>query len=280
MKIVFADIDGTFIKDREIPPENIEAVKFLEKSGNRFVFVSGRGEGQIEDILQQGGFDCDYIYGNGAGYRFLGEEPILQHYIPASEYDYWENLFVENKAFYTIHTTEGILMQPLEDISHHFDYLKDVYAEIYGIEMAQYLENKKNDYYGKKAIFAKNPFDYLREHLDVKLIKFELLNGEEDIRSNISRLASDIGYLAFSSVRINLEIVPALSNKGEAIKNYLTNFENVEKTYGFGDALNDLEMFEVVDVAVAVENAMEEVKEICDVILNEEMGTYILREVF
>ena len=278
MKIYFADIDGTFVKERKIPPVNIEAVKALEEKGHRFVLVSGRGINQIDDILKLGAFECDYIYGNGAGYKLLGEDPVLKYYIHANEYDYWEKLLTTHNAFYIMHTTIGLLMQPLSALEQHFNELKQVYKEIYGQDMADYLEGKKENYYGKEANFAENPFDYLRAHPEIKLIKFELLNGNQHTRETIQKLAREYGYLAFSSVRINLELVPALSNKGSAIKNYLDMFNNVEHTYGFGDALNDVEMFEVVDTSVAVANALDEIKNMCDIVLDEEIGDYILRE--
>ena len=278
MKIYFADIDGTFVKERKIPPVNIEAVKALEEKGHRFVLVSGRGINQIDDILKLGAFECDYIYGNGAGYKLLGEDPVLKYYIHANEYDYWEKLLTTHNAFYIMHTTIGLLMQPLSALEQHFNELKQVYKEIYGQDMADYLEGKKENYYGKEANFAENPFDYLRAHPEIQLIKFEVLNGNQHTRETIQKLAREYGYLAFSSVRINLELVPALSNKGSAIKNYLDMFNNVEHTYGFGDALNDVEMFEVVDTSVAVANALDEIKNMCDIVLDEEIGDYILRE--
>ena len=80
-------------------------------------------------------------------------------------------------------------------------------------------------------------------------------------------------------MRINLEIVPSQSNKGDAIQSYLDLFDDVTKAYGFGDALNDLQMFDVVDVSVAAANAMDEIKAICEVNLTEDIGNYILNEI-
>jgi len=277
MKIIFSDIDGTFAKMGHIPPQNIKAVKELEAAGHRFVFVSGRGVAQIEPILKECNFDCDYIYGNGAGYRIMGENPKLEYFIDAGEYDQWEEIMLTNKAFYYMHTNKGIVMQPLEDIMHHFDTLQAVYLEQFGEKIAKNLDNRKVDFRAT-ATFATNPFDYLRANPELKLIKFELLNGEQDIRQKIQQIATDLGYFAFSSVLLNLEIVPSLSNKGNGIQRYLSQFDHVEKTFGFGDAMNDLAMFEVVDCAVAMGDSSEQVKAICDITLDEEMGDYILRE--
>lgn len=279
MKFFFSDVDGTFIIDRKIPEINIQATRELEEKGHRFILVSGRSVQQIEDVLAEGDFQCDYIYGNGAGYKLLGEEPVLKYFIHENEYDYWERVLTDNDAFYIMHTSIGQIMQPLEDLSHHFDFLKETYHTLYGEEVAQYIEDKKHNYYGKEAIFKTDPFQFLRENEDVKLIKFELLNGSHKTRETIQNIARNYGYLAFSSMRINLEIVPSQSNKGDAIQSYLDLFDDVKKTYGFGDALNDLQMFDVVDVSVAAANAMDEIKAICEVNLTEDIGSYILKEI-
>lgn len=277
MKVIFSDIDGTFSQMGYTPKENIEALKAWEAAGHRFVFVSGRGARDIERLLIECNIDCDYIFGNGAGFRLIGEEPVLEHYIPEEEYSQWEQILKDTDAFYYMHTSVGVIMQPLAKLMHHFDLLQEVYRREFGEQIANNLDNRKK-HFQAEAIFTDDPFAYLREHNDIKLIKFELLDGREDIRDKIQQLAIDHGYFAFSSVLINLEIVPPNSSKGKGIQRYLENFTDVEKTYGFGDAMNDLAMFETVDVSIAVENAKTEIKEICDIVLNEEMGTYIMSE--
>ena len=139
-------------------------------------------------------------------------------------------------------------------------------------------ENRKI-HFRERAHFVDDPFAYLRENEHVKAIKFELLNGEDDIRERVAAEATAEGYFAFNSVLINLEVVPPNTTKANGIKEYLRLFPDAEITYGFGDAMNDYDMYEVVDVGVAVANAFDAIKEIADVVLEgEEMGSYILRE--
>ena len=278
MKIFFSDIDGTFVQNQQIPPENLEAVRKIEAAGHRFVFVTGRGEMDTQRTLADGNFDCDYIFGNGAGYKLMGETPVLQHIIPRSDYDRFEEILKGNNAFYYIHTNEGIVMQHMDQIMHHFDYLGEVYRERFGEDRVEMWENRKI-HFRERAHFVDDPFAYLRENEHVKAIKFELLNGEDDIRERVAAEATAEGYFAFNSVLINLEVVPPNTTKANGIKEYLRLFPDAEITYGFGDAMNDYDMYEVVDVGVAVANAFDAIKEIADVVLEgEEMGSYILRE--
>jgi hydroxymethylpyrimidine pyrophosphatase-like HAD family hydrolase len=56
-----------------------------------------------------------------------------------------------------------------------------------------------------------------------------------------------------------LEAFSAAASKRNAVA-YLREAYGYERVVGFGDNLNDLPMFEVCDVRVAVENARPEVK--------------------
>ena len=55
------------------------------------------------------------------------------------------------------------------------------------------------------------------------------------------------------------EIMPAKATKAEAIRK-LKRLLNCDKVVSFGDAVNDIPMFEISDEAYAVENAVEELK--------------------
>ncbi len=63
-----------------------------------------------------------------------------------------------------------------------------------------------------------------------------------------------------------MEAFSPLATKAEAIK-MMKKITGAEKVVAFGDNINDIPMFEVADVAVAVDNALPEVKEKADVII-------------
>ena len=70
-----------------------------------------------------------------------------------------------------------------------------------------------------------------------------------------------------------LEIAPKDATKAKAVLK-LKERLGCDKVVVFGDSLNDLPMFEIADVSCAVANAMDEVKEAADIVIdsNEEDG--------
>ena len=67
-----------------------------------------------------------------------------------------------------------------------------------------------------------------------------------------------------------LEIMPAKASKAVAI-NELKKIWKCNKIISFGDAVNDIPMFQISDQAYAVENAVDELKEYAtDVILSND----------
>lgn len=78
-----------------------------------------------------------------------------------------------------------------------------------------------------------------------------------------------------------LEIAPKDATKAKAVLK-LKEKLGCDKVVVFGDSMNDLPMFEIADVSCAVANAMDEVKEAADIVIdsNEEDGVarYILKE--
>ena len=94
------------------------------------------------------------------------------------------------------------------------------------------------------------------------------MSGDDAFLEKLKAELEEHGFYVFSSIMATIEIVNPENNKGDAIKSYLELFPSV-KTYGVGVAENDLAMLEVVDVALAVGNASDVVKEKCDIIIGD-----------
>lgn len=67
--------------------------------------------------------------------------------------------------------------------------------------------------------------------------------------------------------------MPAKATKAEAIRK-LKELRGCSREVSFGDAVNDIPMFEISDECYAVDNAVEELKAIADGVIesNEEDG--------
>lgn len=78
-----------------------------------------------------------------------------------------------------------------------------------------------------------------------------------------------------------MEAFSPISTKAEAVK-LLKEKTGAERVVCFGDNINDLPMFEVADVAVAVENALDEVKGKADIVIGpntaDAVAEFILKD--
>lgn len=281
MKIVFADIDGTFF-DMEVgvPTINITAVRALENSGNRFVFVSGRNQQQIEEMLDKYELDCDYIFGNGAGYKLVGETPIYRSFVQVADYDVLEGLLEAENTFYHLHTSNGVMLKPIANYEVHMAALR-TYFDALG-DFGKMAMDYKENYYRNECEHHENPFGYLKDNPEVKLVKAELMDTDEAKKKRLVESAGNSGFFAYSSYFSNLEILTPETTKGAAIAEYLGLFPKA-LSYGIGDAENDIAMLKAVDIPVAMGNSTPELLAVAKLVIGDckdgGLGAYILADI-
>lgn len=73
-----------------------------------------------------------------------------------------------------------------------------------------------------------------------------------------------------------MEAFPATTSKAQALR-HLTADTGADRVVVFGDNVNDLSMFEVADVKVAVSNAVDEVKEKADIVIGPNTDDSVAR---
>lgn len=73
-----------------------------------------------------------------------------------------------------------------------------------------------------------------------------------------------------------MEIFSDKSSKANALQ-WLRRHTGAEKVVAFGDNINDIPMLRAADVAVAVENAVPEVKEIADIVIGKNTDNSVAR---
>lgn len=282
MNIVFSDIDGTFYEmGSEIAPINLDAIDALQNQGDRFVFISGRGCTQIEEMLKELDKECDYIFGNGAGYKIGNAKPIYESCLSLEESEQVIRILEEQDAFYHVHTNQGIYLKPIAGYAAHIVRLKKHFMEELG-ERGQAMMQVKENYFTFDCQHIEGDIlEFFRSQHDLKILKVELMEGDEKRTQEIIEAMKGMNVTTFSSFFTGLEIVHPESNKGVAIERYLQQFpESV--TYGVGDAVNDLPMFEAVDVSVAMGNAEPAIQSICQYVTEScgvgGLGQFIFKE--
>lgn len=111
---------------------------------------------------------------------------------------------------------------------------------------------------------------------ELEISKFFILTFNAGHRAQLlSMLQEDTDIMVTASAPTNLEIMDKNGHKGNGLKQMAAHFNiPIEDTVAIGDNFNDVPMLEAAGLSVAMGNAEEDVKKLCDVVTltNNEHG--------
>lgn len=235
-KIIFFDIDGTIVDHfkNEIPSSTIKALKLLIKNGHKIAIASGKGPKYIENMFEDINFDT-YVAYNG-NYVKLNNEIIHKNYINEKLVKEIEQYSIENKIPFVQSDINGT-----STIFADNELIKKYYEEFnqeYPILIESIIDYSK---YPQLSIMANN------EQEKILIEKFK-----------------DLSFIRMNDFGLNVLPVNSLKDKG--IQVILDNSSyKLENTIAFGDGLNDLTMFKLVNTSVAMGNGPQELKDIATI---------------
>ena len=254
VKIICFDLDGTFLDDQKnIPPENLEA---LEKAHRRGVFIvpaTGRIYKGIPEPLRKADFARYFITANGA-YVYDAKEDTAPVRAEIS---------AERAVEFFTHV-DGL------------NVLYDCYQDNWGYMSADMLslaaETIPDPGIRRLIMGLRTPVPelkaYLREKgMDVQKLQLYFTDMEQRARE-LRELPERFPDLRFStSVPFNIEINAAASTKGQAMCSLckLLGIDPAE-AMALGDGTNDLDMIQMAGTGVAMANADPAVLEAADVV--------------
>ncbi|MGQ4005454.1 Cof-type HAD-IIB family hydrolase [Francisellaceae bacterium CB300] len=236
-KAFFFDIDGTLVHkvgDKlAVSEKNIEAILKLREQGYKTFIATGRTHGFVPPLVLDLPMD-GFITANGS---------VVE---------------IDNKVIYEKLFPQDAINHVLEFCEkHNHDWLfEGKLAYTNNLESQALISFYKNVVVNKDKIFEAN-----YSNLDDKVIYNALILGDD---IDVMGLQHTLGngyvtapHLGHGYVDCYLEGNTKADGIDKAIKHL--GLEDYQ-TYAFGDGNNDLEMFERVDVAVAMENASDELK--------------------
>ncbi|MBC2176513.1 Cof-type HAD-IIB family hydrolase [Listeria booriae] len=227
--ICFFDLDGTLLtSDSVVAPSSVQALQALRAKNIMPIIATGRTLCEIEHVLEATKM-TSVIAMNGQYVMYDGKE-VYTNPIDVAEikalHEGAQSQGVE-MAFYTEAKIRATAQN--EIMEKHYRYLGEASPEI-DAEL------------------------YLKEPIYMLLLLLE--QGDDFFPER---------YPYFQFVRntpFSNDVVPKGGSKARGIAKLLEvmGFEDVP-TYAFGDGMNDLEMFEAVDYAIAMDNAVPALKE-------------------
>ena len=231
--LVFFDLDGTLLnKKGQVDLEVIEAIQQLKENGYEPLLATGRSPIEVSEVIQSTNIHSG-IFMNGQVVIFKGE--TLIHHEIATE------------------TIERLLQFEKKNKHGITCYNIDAFKIIESVPFAQ-------EAYG--YIHTPTP-DIVPAFYKEQVVNMMLL---------LSRDNNDEAYQqAFPELRFirnfpyALDVITAGNSKATGIRALIRTLNNDSiTTYAFGDGANDLEMFQEVDIAIAMGNAIPLLKEKAD----------------
>lgn len=230
--LICSDIDATFkIADSNITA-NKKAVEYFIENGGKFTFATGR----MADFLIDNGLfsiiNAPACLGNGSLiYDYEKRQAIFSKRVDFTAADFLK----ASKDMLTKNT--GIHI-------HDLNPAKSVYTTYENIDKLT------------KETLNSNP---------LKIICiFENTQEADSYKETIfSHSLFKNTYIA-KSWSVGLEFINSSATKGHALDYLKAYYGNIHTTVGIGDYENDIPLLQHADIAVAVENALNEVKENAD----------------
>jgi len=251
IKMIITDLDETLLyTDKSISEYTISVLERCRAKGIKVVFATARSPKSASKILAQ--FTPDIFIGYG-GAMVLAEEKVIHRFdIPVD---------ISNKLI------NDCLKEP--DIIH-----------VLATNEAVSYANKTNP--NDKRISHYESFNFSSDST-ISYLKISVISPNNEL---VEKIAADYPMLDF--LRYKGEDFYRFANKNavkwNAIK-AVSEFYNIStsKFVAFGDDKNDLEMLEKCGIGVAVENALDEVKEvakyICEANNNDGVAKWLEKNV-
>ena len=276
-KIIFIDIDGTLVDDeKRISEETINIIKNLKENGIFTVLTSGKPYESIRTFSEKCYAIPYLIASNGAIVRNL--EKNIDIFNKNIEKDTAIKILsmIKESNLYTMVTISGNLV---------------VDEEKYGVV-------PKN----RPEVIIGESLQKCFKETDKPIIKFSIIDGDKNKISKIREKIIEQFDVSVTQIDVFgvpksfrkkgedypnpycVDVMPKGVTKAEAIKEIVKYLGiNLSETIAFGDGMNDIEMFQTVNYKVAMENAVQELKNMADIITksNNESGVAVaLKKIF
>lgn len=259
-RLLAIDLDGTLLADDgTISARNAQTIRKAQEAGNIVSICSGRSLHDTREILAEAKLECPMITGNGA-ITFHNEEQLqtlsmetalLEELLPKLEAEHY---------YYELYTNDGVyLFERGKEMLEREIEKKAGSDKTFSTEWAIHEMNIQFEQKGTRHITDYREYDLA--NLGVYKV-FVFSFHPEKLAALEEQLASRDDLSLTTSGKTKLEIAHKDTSKGNALAAFAEVLGvPMKNTVAIGDNLNDLSMFAVAGMGIAMGNAEEEVKE-------------------
>lgn len=265
-KIVFSDLDGTFLdSSARVSEENAKAIALMKEKGVMFVPTTGRALSEIPAEVVDNPNVRYIITSNGSAVYDKDESNFYFNTIEKENIDLLLSFVKDSTVMICVHYN-GVSYYSRADMDNH-----------------QYF--RMNEYYYTELIKCVDFID-----TDMRSFVSSLPNVccfciffryDSELKKCVE-LLKECGKFNFtSSVKHQLEICSKGVNKGEAVRAFCRQQGvSTENTISLGDSKNDIELLKSTGLSLAVKNATAELVPYADKVIcsnNEHTADYVLK---
>lgn len=249
IKLITIDVDGTLVTPlKRLTKENIAAIEKAKKAGIHIALVSGRPFHSMVDLNKRLGLDKK------------------GHFTICQNGSYVFDNFSQKPMF-------GTFQNP-SDLVKVEKLLENYRLDISAMDGENFYSNKKraNIYTKIDAKIHKMPIklvDYENLPEDMEFGRFMVLGSKGEIKRFIENMPDEIknNYYPVQTAPFLVEIMNKNTNKGYAISQMAEKLGyKMEEVMAIGNEKNDIPMLEAAGFAVAMGNAVDELKKHADYI--------------
>jgi Cof subfamily protein (haloacid dehalogenase superfamily) len=238
-KIVFFDIDGTLLnEDKQVPPDTVDAILKLQRSGVEAVIATGRAPYFFKPLADQLGIDS-YVSLNGA-YTVYRGQPLYQMPLPLSSLEMLVSKAAANKHPLVFEGSDTFFANA-EDHPHILEAVRSLRVELPGYDPDNW--RKQEIYQAFLHCEAHEEYIYEKALPGLRLIRWH--DKAMDVLIDGGSKAKGIEAM----LQI-LNISP-------------------EEAIAFGDGLNDKEMLTYVGLGIAMGNSHPELLPSADYVTSD-----------
>ncbi|AWC31262.1 HAD family phosphatase [Bacillus cytotoxicus] len=285
LKLIALDMDGTLLSSNlEISKENLQAIHAAQEAGHIVMICSGRAKEDALKVLEEYKLSLPVGASNGAIVYVDGN--VINSRCLQNDKVYKLAKLLESEGFpYKLYTNQGVyapynwneqVMRTFEENKHELDITIE---ELERITEKQKKSNLITDFQKIEDVIS---------NADLEISKFFILTFHARHRSALLQtLQKDKEIMVTASAPTNLEIMDKDGHKGNGLREMAAHFNiPLRDTVAIGDNFNDVPMLEIAGLSVAMRNAEEDVKKLCDVVTltNDEHGVayaikqYVLKQ--
>ncbi len=241
-KLLVVDIDGTLLgREGSISAEDREALAEARRSGIRVSLSTGRAAQACLPIIDQLSLDGYHIFFDGALVSNLGEEVYVE---PLDS-----GVVREAVEFVHLHNIDLELYSATHYFAERETWSTDAHRHFFGIEptIVDFTNLWERERIIKGGLITSSPEE-------VAKAKSFCLHFDRSLRFSVARSP------AFPGVEFINIVAPEVS-KGKALAALASHLGiSMAEVMAIGDGVNDISLLSVAGLAVAMDNAPDEVK--------------------